>query len=95
MRELASGVYNMLKGTRQHAIPVGGFIDRVSKNEEEIETNLSTVFQNMRGSNQYWYLRRSEVLCIVREYGSPTLIPHTQLCRVRQPHLSEEGERCE
>ena len=50
MRELASGVYNMLKGTRQHAIPVGEFIDRLSKNEEEIEANLSTVFQNMRGS---------------------------------------------
>ena len=48
MWELASGMYNMLKGTRQHAIPVGEFIDRVSKNEEEIEANLSTVFQNMR-----------------------------------------------
>ena len=50
MRELASGVFNLLKGTRQHAIPVGEFVDRVSKNEEEIEANLFTVFQNMRGS---------------------------------------------
>ena len=73
MRELASGVYNMLKGTRRHAMPVKDFVDRVSKNEEEVEANLSTMFQNMRGSDQYWFLRRSDVLCMVREYGSPTL----------------------
>ena len=64
---------NLLKGTRQHAIPVREFVDRVSKNEEEIEANMSTVFQNMHGSNQYWYLHRSEVLCMVREHGPPTL----------------------
>ena len=73
MRELESGVYNMLKGTRRHAMPVKDFVDRVSKNEEEVEANLSTMFQNMRGSNQYWFMRRSDVLCMVREYGSPTL----------------------
>ena len=73
MRELASGVFNLLKGTRQHAIPVGEIVDQVPKNEVEIEANLSTVFQNMRGSNQYWYLRRSEVLSMVREHGPPTL----------------------
>ena len=28
MRELASGVYNMLKGTRRHAMPVKDFVDR-------------------------------------------------------------------
>ena len=97
MQELASGVYNMFKGTPQHAMPVKDFVDRVSKNEEEVEANLSTMFQNMRGSNQYWFLRRSDVLCMVREYGSPTL-SHPQLWRVRQPriiHLPEEGEQCE
>ena len=73
MREIAAGVYNLMKGTRQHALPVGEFMDRVSNSDENIEANLSTVFQSVRGSKQYWYLRRSEVLCMVREYGSPTL----------------------
>ena len=73
MREIAAGVYNLMKGTRQHALPVGEFMDRVSNSDEDIEANLSTVFQSVRGSKQYWYLRRSEVLCMVREYGSPTL----------------------
>ena len=73
MRELAAGIYNLLKGTRQHSMPVGEVIDNLSHSNREIEGNLSTVFQCMRGSKQYWFLRRSEVLCMVREYGSPTL----------------------
>ena len=73
MRELAAGVYNLMKGTRQHTLPVGDFMDRVSNSDENVEANLSTVFQSVRGSKQYWYLRHSEVMCMVREYGSPTL----------------------
>ena len=44
MRAIAAGVYNLMKGTRQHALPVGEFIDRVSNSDENIEANLSTVF---------------------------------------------------
>ena len=43
MREIAAGVYNLMKGTRQHALPVGEFMDRVSNSDEDIEANLSTV----------------------------------------------------
>ena len=71
MGQLAAGVCNFLKGTRQHAMPVSEFMDRVSNSDEHIEGSLSTVFQNIRGSNQFWYLCRSEVLCMVREYGPP------------------------
>ena len=73
MHELAAGVYSLMKGTCQHALPVGDYLDRVSNSDENIQANLSTVFQSVRGSKQYWYLRHSEVMCIVREYGSPTL----------------------
>ena len=45
----------------------------MSNSDEDVEANLSTVFQSVRGSKQYWFLRRSEVLCMLREYGSPTL----------------------
>ena len=44
MRELAAGVYNLMKGTRKHALPVGEFMDRVSTSDEDVEANLSTVF---------------------------------------------------
>ena len=45
----------------------------MSNSDENVEANLSTVFQNVRGSKEYWFLCRSEVLCMLREYGSPTL----------------------
>ena len=47
-------------------------MDWVSNSDEDIEANLSTVFQSVCGYKQYWYLRHSVVLCMVREYGSPT-----------------------
>ena len=62
-----------MKGTGQRALPVGNLMDRVSNSEENVESNLSTVFQSVHGSKPYWYLRYSEVMCMVREYGSPTL----------------------
>ena len=73
MRELEAGVYNLMKGTLQHAMPVGEFMDRVPNSDQDVEANLSTVFQSVRGSKQYCYLRRSEVLYMVRVFGPPTL----------------------
>ena len=53
MGQLAAGVCNLLKGTRQHAMPVGEFMNRVSNSDEHIEGSLSTVFQSIRGSKQF------------------------------------------
>ena len=50
MREISAGVYNLLKSTRQHAMPVGEFVDRVSTSDEEVEGNLSTIFQQAQSS---------------------------------------------
>ena len=73
MRELSAGVYNLLKGTRQRAMPVHVFLDKLSKSDGDVEANLSTIFQSMRGSKQYWFLRSSELRCMLREWGTPTL----------------------
>ena len=73
MRELSAGVYNLLKGTRQQAMPVQVFLDKLSKSDHNLEANLSTIFQSVRGSKQYWFLRSSEVRCMLREWGTPTL----------------------
>ena len=55
MREIAAGVYNGLKSTQQHAMPVGEFMDRLSSTDQEVEANLSSVFQSVHGSKQYWF----------------------------------------
>ena len=61
MRELAAGVYNLMKGTRQHAMPVGESMDRVSNSDQDVEANLSTVFQSVRGSKQSCVVARFSV----------------------------------
>ena len=85
-----------MKGTRQHALPVGDFMDRVSDSDENVEANLSTVFQSVRGSKQYWYLRHSEFMCMVREYGSPTLFLTLSCAEYesRDIKLLKKSQRC-
>ena len=73
MRELSAGVYNLLKTTRRHAMSVGIFLDNVEASNEHLEANLSTMLQSVRGTKQYWFLRQSELKCMIREWGSPTL----------------------
>ena len=84
----------MFKSTRQQEIPVGEFVDRVSSCDQEVEGNLCTIFQSMRGSKQYWFLWRNEVMCMVREYGSPTLFLTLSCAEYDSAHsnLSLEGE---
>jgi len=38
-----------------------------------MKANLSIVLQSVRGTKQFWYLKKSDVMVIIREYGSPTL----------------------
>ena len=52
------------------------FMDRLSASNDDVEANLSTVFTNLRGSKQYWYLGKSKVNCMVQEHGPPSM------CRV-------------
>ena len=33
------------------------------------------MLQQVRGTQQYWFTRQSEVKCMIREYGPPTLFP--------------------
>ena len=37
-----------------------------------MEGNLSTIFQSVHASKQYWFQRNSELMCMLREFGSPT-----------------------
>ena len=72
-REISAGVFNMLKCTKQRPMSVGTLLDKVNGSDEQLEGNLSTVLQSVRGSKQYWFFRQGEVRCMIREFGSPTL----------------------
>ena len=74
MRELSAGVYNLLKQScvNQH-ITIGMLLNNVQANDERLEANLCTMLQSVRGTKQYWFHRKSELRCMIREWGSSTL----------------------
>ena len=74
MRELAAGVYNLLKSSKcTQPMTVGSLLSNVQTNNEHLEANLCTMLQSVRGTKQYWFVRKSELRCMIREWGSPTL----------------------
>ncbi len=52
---------------------VSTLLNKVDISDEHLEANLCTMLQSVRGTKQYWFLRQSELKCMIREWGSPTL----------------------
>ena len=50
MRQISAGIFNVLKSTSKGKMPVHEFFARVSKSDENVEANLSTIFQSVRGN---------------------------------------------
>ncbi len=73
MRELSAGVCNMLKSTTSQHMSVSMLINKVDDSDEHLEANLCTMLLSVRGTRQYWFLRQSELKCIICEWGSSTL----------------------
>ena len=89
MRELSAGVYNVLKCTKSRPMSVSSLLNRVDNSDEGLEANLCTMLQSVRGTKQYWFIRQSELRCMIRGWGSPTIfmarraIPMIAFPRVR------------
>ena len=73
LRELSAGIYNTLKNTRRQSTSVSTILNQVARSDEQLKGNLSTILQSVRGTKQYWLLRRSELKCMIRDFGPPTL----------------------
>ena len=73
MRELASGVYNTLQASRARSMAVSNLLQMVDSNNEHLESNFYKIVRSIRGTKQYWYVRQSELKCMVRDCGSPML----------------------
>ena len=73
MREISAGVYNLLKSTRRQPMSVSALLHNVQTRDEHLEANLCTMLQSVRGTKQYWFARQSELRCMIRAWGSPTL----------------------
>ena len=73
MREIACGVYNLLKTSKSMPMSVANLLQKFEMNDEHLEANLNTMFQSVHGTKQYWFLRQRELQCIIRDAGPPTL----------------------
>jgi len=61
-----------MKKLGKHGMSAKQLLKKVDSNDKELEANLSTMMQSVRGTKQFWFLRRSELQCMVCEWGSPT-----------------------
>ena len=48
-------------------------MSKLNANDQQLEANLSTMLQTVRGTKQYWFTKQGELRCMVREFGTPTL----------------------
>ena len=88
LRQLTAGIFNMLRsGKHQHGLTVQQFLNGVSSSCENVEANLSTVLNSVRGTKQYWFMRNSELKCMIREWGTPTLFLTFSCAEYESPEI--------
>jgi len=73
LKELSSGICNLMKKLGKTGMSAKEFLAKVDKYDDTLEANLSTMMQSVRGSRQFWFLKKSELQCMTRQWGSPTL----------------------
>ena len=78
MREISSGVYNLLESTRQ-CMSVSALLHSADTRDEHLEANLSTMLQSVFGTKQFWYTKHSALRCMIRMWGVTNSVPHIQL----------------
>ena len=68
-----AGITNLLNNSRHKDKSVKQLITRAGSNDYEPEKNLSTVLRSVRGTKQFWQLKRTEVNAMIRDFGPPSL----------------------
>ena len=88
LRQLSVGIYNLLKSGRHgRGLTVHRFLGGVNNSCKDVEANLSTTFMSIRGTKQYWFIRNSELKCMVREYDTPTLFVTMSCAEYESPEI--------
>ena len=72
LRELKAGIFKVINTKKGGPMSAAQFMAQVDNSSDHLESNLCNMMQSLRGTNQYWYLRRSKLKCMIAEYGSPT-----------------------
>ena len=48
-------------------------LDKIAAFDGQLEASLCTMLQSVRGTKQYWFLRQSELRCMIQNFQPPTL----------------------
>ena len=62
-----------MKRLGKQGVSAKQLLQKIECNDNELELTLTTMMQSVRGTKQFWFLKKSELQCMVREYGTPTL----------------------
>ena len=73
LRELAAGVYNVVQFNVGNPSSIHELLHNVNVSDERLNVNLCTMLQSVRGTSQYWYKRKGELSCMLRDLGPPCL----------------------
>ena len=71
LRQLKAGIFKVMNTKKGGPMSAAQFMAQVDNSSEHLESNLCNMLRSLRSTNQYWYLRRSELKCMIAEYGSP------------------------
>ena len=52
---------------------VSSLLNRVDNSDEGLEANLCTMLRSVCGTKQYWFIRQSELKCMICGWGFLTL----------------------
>ena len=66
-------MYNVLQSNVGNPRSVHELLHNMNVSDERLEANLCTMLQSVRGTSQYWYKRKGELRCMLRELGPPSL----------------------
>ena len=94
MRELCSGIYNVMKATGKHGMCVKDFLNGIDSSDKQVEANLSTMLQSVRGTKQFWFLKKSNLTCMIREHGPPTLFLTFSCAEFDSPDIAAYLHHC-
>ena len=73
LHEVATGVYNVLNRSKGVAMSVKQLLAKIEVSDDQQEASPFTMLQSVRGTKKYWWAGKSDLKCIVRHWGSPTL----------------------
>ena len=81
-KRIEAGIFKVTNTKKGGPMSAVQFMSQVDNSSKHLESNLCNMLQLLRGTNQYSYLRRSELKCMIAKIRLSYILPHIQLCRV-------------